>query len=160
MFWVLIGLTIGLYSTVRETNKLHYQLPKTILLGVTVFALFFLVINVRHYLHYFSNHLYLQALENKKLIPSSAKQQVVFFEKLKKYLQKLPQLKIEIAFPPTKTFLQKVFNWLKEEMNEKLILDIAVNPSIVGGAVIAYEGKYGNFSLAKKIDELIAEKEL
>ena len=65
MFWVLIGLTIGLYSKSSEPRRPQYQLPKTILAGVAVFALFFLAINIRHYIHYYSNHLYYQILEKK-----------------------------------------------------------------------------------------------
>lgn len=103
---------------------------------------------------------YLKELEKKKIIPTLPHQQNSFLDKLKKYLQAIPQVKLEIAFTPTEDFILKISNWFEKEFHQRIIIDINVNPKIVGGAIVEYHGKYGNFSLAKKIDVLISQKEL
>ena len=96
----------------------------------------------------------LQELEEKKIILKNPEKNRIFFEELKKYLQSIPQLKITIAFHPEKKFINKIYSWLRKEMNQKIILDFIFNPKIIGGIIIEYQGKQLNLSLAKKIDEL------
>jgi len=102
----------------------------------------------------------LEELERKKIISKNPEKNQIFFENLKKYLQKFPQVKIEIAFQPKKKFVNEISLWLEKEINQKIVLDLTFNPKIVGGAIIEYQGKQINFSLAKKIDELIFQKQL
>ena len=102
----------------------------------------------------------LEELEKKKIISKNPKENQIFFENFKKYLQNLPQVKIEMAFQPKKKFVNKIFLWLEKEINQKVVLDLIFNPEIVGGAIIEYQGKQINFSLAKKIDELVSQKQL
>ncbi len=103
---------------------------------------------------------YLQELEKKGLASQSPSQQLEFFEKIKKTVQELPQIKLEIAFQPSNNFLLKVKEWLKEATGQEMILDVTQNPELVGGVTVEYRGKYINLSLAKKIDELLSEKRL
>lgn len=102
---------------------------------------------------------YLKKLEKERLFPDSPNQQLSFFEKIKKYILEIPQIKLELAFEPSRYFLLKIKGWLKENARKDVIFDLTVNPRIAGGAVIECQGQYRNFSLAKKIDELISLKE-
>ena len=102
----------------------------------------------------------LEELEKKKIISKNPEENRIFFENFKKYLQNLPQVKIEMAFQPKKKFVNKIFLWLEKEINQKVVLDLIFNPEIVGGAIIEYQGKQINFTLAKKIDELVSQKQL
>jgi len=101
----------------------------------------------------------IEKLEKEKIITRSPDQQFSFFDNFKKYLKNIPQLKLEIAFLPSEEFLLDVKNWFKKEKNKEVILDLTVNPKLVAGAIIEYEGRYGNFSIAKKIDELFSNYE-
>lgn len=96
----------------------------------------------------------LEELEKKKIISTNPEDNRIFFENLKKYLQNLPQVKIVIAFRPKKEFINKISLWLEKEINQKVILDLAFNPEIVGGALIEYQGRQVDFSLAKEIKSL------
>jgi len=100
----------------------------------------------------------LQEWEREGLIPSIPFQQLAFFEKLKKNLQELPQIRLEIAFSPSQEFLLRLREGFKKNLNQAVVLDIILNPQLVGGVIMEYQGKYINFSLAKKIDELISQK--
>ncbi len=78
--------------------------------------------------------------------------QLAFFLRLlKKHLLSLPQIKMEIAFRPNEKTVFKISRWLEEELGKKIILDLNVNYSIVAGAIIEYEGRRVDFSLAKEI---------
>ncbi len=78
----------------------------------------------------------------------------MFLEELKKYLLGMSFLKLQTAFEPSGKFLEKISRWLEKELEQKIILDISVNPKITAGAIIEYQGKYLNLSLGKEIDEL------
>lgn len=97
-------------------------------------------------------------LEKEKIVFESPEKESVFLEELKKYLLGLPLISLQIALLPSDKFLEKISLWLEEELKQKIILDINVNPKIVGGAMIECQGKYLNLSLEKEIDRLIPSK--
>jgi len=94
---------------------------------------------------------FLQKFEKKKMIPQSPNQQFSFFEELKKHLQRMSQIRLEIAFQPSKEFLLKIKGRLKEITGQEIILDFVLNPEITGGMIIEYQGRRLDFSLAKEI---------
>jgi len=102
----------------------------------------------------------LESLEKEKIISKVPEKNQIFFENLKKYLQNLPQIKMEIAFQPKREFLKEISSWVEKESKQKVVLDLIFNPEIIGGAIIEYQGRYFDFSLAKKVDELISKKSL
>jgi len=77
-----------------------------------------------------------------------------FLEKKKKSLENIPQVVIEIAFEPNLDFILKLKNWFLQKIKKSLILDIKINPKIIGGAKIYYEGKYFDWSLEKRIKNI------
>ena len=103
---------------------------------------------------------YIKELENKKLLSVSPDLQLSFFEHLKSYLQKIPQLKLEIAFKPSKDFLLTLKRWFKKKNKQEVILDITINPKIVGGAIIEYQGQYRDFSLLEKVNKSVSQIKL
>jgi len=72
----------------------------------------------------------------------------------KEELLKLPVLKIQLAFSPTPSFIKEISNWLKRNLKKKVLLDVEVNPVIVGGAILEYRGRYLDLSLKKEIEKL------
>lgn len=99
-----------------------------------------------------------EKLEKENSFFRSPNQQLSFFRNLKKNLKKTPQLKLELAFQPSIEFLLKIKQWFKEKNQREVILDLSVNPEVVGGAIIEYQGKYRNLSVGKKIDELFSKE--
>jgi len=88
----------------------------------------------------------------------SKEKQAEFLFSLKENLKNLPKVTIEIAFDPSVDFILKLKNWFLENLKKSLVLEIKVNPKIVGGARIYYLGKYFDFSLATEIEELQKRK--
>lgn len=97
----------------------------------------------------------IEQFEREGIIPIIQEQQLIFFEKIENKLESLPEIKLEISFWPNEDFLEKISQWLNKELKQKTIIDLAINPKIVGGAVVEYQGKWRDFSLAKKIEEMI-----
>jgi F0F1-type ATP synthase delta subunit len=92
----------------------------------------------------------IQKLESEGLI-SGPTEQISFFRELKNFLKKLPEVKLEIAFEPSREFVFKLGEWFKRELGKKVILNLISNPEIIGGAIIEYQGKYLDLSLVKEI---------
>ncbi|MCX6759693.1 MAG: F0F1 ATP synthase subunit delta [Candidatus Nealsonbacteria bacterium] len=101
---------------------------------------------------------FLEISEKEEVISKNPGQQSSFFQELEKYLQSLPEIKLEIAFSPDDNSLDRISQWFEKELGQKIILDLIINPRVVGGAIIDYRGNWRDFSLAKKIDQLISQK--
>ncbi len=67
---------------------------------------------------------------------------------------KLKKLELYLAREPGGDFLKEINGWVKESFGEDVVLKITVDGSILGGAVVIYEGKYFDGSLRKKIMEM------
>lgn len=98
-------------------------------------------------------HFFLK-LEKEGEIFLEPKNQFEFLERLKDFIKNLPLLKLEVAFLPSQKTIEKISEWIKKEVGKKVILDIYFNPTIVGGAILEYGGKYFDFSLGKEIDKI------
>jgi len=98
---------------------------------------------------------FIQELERKNLISKNPEKNREFFESLKENLLKIPQIKIEIAFEPRREFLKEISDFFEKNFHQKLILDVTINPEIVGGIVFEFGGKIFDFSLAKEIEKKI-----
>ena len=93
----------------------------------------------------------IEKLEKEKALPSSPEQQSSFFKELENFLLRIPKVGLEIAFEPSEEFISKIEEWFIEKIKKRVVLDILVNPKIVGGAKIEFQGKWKDFSLEKEI---------
>lgn len=67
-------------------------------------------------------------------------------------INRLPKIGLTLAFVPTRLQLEQI----KQEINDgqilgQFLLDIKIDPHIIAGATIEYQGKYGDYSLANKL---------
>ncbi len=81
-------------------------------------------------------------------------QKIFLLELLKKHILFLQQVKLEISFHPNEEVIDKIRDWFEKEIGEKVIIDLIINPSVVGGAIIEYDGKAVDFSIAKEIKKM------
>lgn len=77
----------------------------------------------------------------------------VFLKDLKKRVAALPALSLTLAFPPPAETLVKISAWLKTNIAKDLLIDLVVDERLLGGAQVAYQGHYKDYSLAKKLKE-------
>ncbi len=96
---------------------------------------------------------FVKELEKKEKL-ENLKEVEKIFENLKKYLLSLPQIKLKIAFEPKRDFQEKI----AKIFDKKLILDFEVDPEIIGGVIVEYEGKIFDFSLKRNLERILKEE--
>lgn len=77
---------------------------------------------------------------------------------LKEGIRKLKNIKFTIAFEPKESTIDSLFAWVSQNLKVGLILDVNVDKTILGGAIIEYEGKYEDLSLRKRMEEMFENK--
>lgn len=83
-----------------------------------------------------------------------------FLDTLKSLIKKFKIIKLVLAFDPTLKTIEKIHNFVKEKMGIGYILDIDVSQDLIGGAIVIFNGKYNDFTLRKRLEDVFAnEKE-
>lgn len=95
--------------------------------------------------------------EKKGKISLNPKEQFDYLENLQKELDDLPVLKMVLAFSPSPETIKRISRFVRER-DQKIILDIAVNPEIIGGTILEYKGKYLDLSFCKEVKNFIEKK--
>ena len=98
-------------------------------------------------------------LESQGKLPKAPEELDKFLNSLDGFVEKLPRVKIKLAFSPGREFLAKVSGWFEKELGQKIILDISLEPKIIGGMVIEYKGQYRDYSLSNQIENIIKKKQ-
>ena len=81
---------------------------------------------------------------------TQSKEQVL--QDLLKQLEAIKTLRLTIAFEPSDIMLTKVREWVKAELGSMVVLEIEYQPSLIGGAIITWNGKYFNASVRQALD--------
>ena len=79
-----------------------------------------------------------------------------FFETLKGLIKKFKVINLVLAFDPTRRTIENIHNFVKETIGIGYILNIEVSESILGGAIVIFNGKYSDFSIKKRIEDAFA----
>lgn len=69
---------------------------------------------------------------------------------LKKQLAGLESMQVatvQLAIQPTQKMITEIYGWAKNKLGEGWVIDFEVAPSILGGLIIEYQGKYHDRSL-------------
>lgn len=80
--------------------------------------------------------------------------QLELLESLEEFLRSFCEVKLTLALFPEREVLTNINDWLKGEIKKPVVLNIETDPNLVGGAVVEYEGRWGDFSLRKKMEEV------
>lgn len=81
-----------------------------------------------------------------------------FLKQLKERLQNLQLIKLTLAFSATQHAIDRIYDWILKNVGDRYILDIQVDKSMLGGAIISFEGRYIDLSLRKTLDEVFENK--
>ena len=73
-----------------------------------------------------------------------------------KTIEKMPALRITLAFIPSPGFLYKLHDLVKKAWGGEILLDLNHDPSILGGAIFVNHGRFVDLSLQRKIHYLKA----
>ena len=100
----------------------------------------------------------LAVLEGSGTLPSSRKELSDFLKSLEQTLDKIPILKLKLAFLPSKDFLIKLSDWVEQQSGNKAFLDIEVKEEIIGGCIFEYQGEYRDYSLGAKLESALEQE--
>ncbi len=81
------------------------------------------------------------------------------FNGIESKLKSIPVIGLELAFEPSRVFLKQVKENLTGFFGRQAVIALIVDPGVIGGARITFGGKYADFSLATKWDEVWKEIE-
>lgn len=74
-------------------------------------------------------------------------------EGIRTVITKIPVMEITVAVEPTERALTHIKEWLDTHSSTKVFLEVKVNPRIIGGLRIAFNGKYHDYTVKKTIIE-------
>lgn len=74
-----------------------------------------------------------------------------FFQQIFTAIEQLPSISLTIAISPTTALLQVISSWVALNLKTFMLLDISVDKSLGGGAIIEYRGNFKDYSLRKKL---------
>lgn len=77
---------------------------------------------------------------------------------LQQAIRKARILSLTLAYSPTKKMLTSVCERIKGEFGQDVVVEFNINPELVAGAIIVFEGKYLDMSVKKKLDILFEAK--
>lgn len=83
-----------------------------------------------------------------------------YLKDAKESLRRAKIISLTLAFEPREETVEKLSLWVSKNIGDGVLIDIAKSESVVGGAIIIFQGNYRDFSLKKKIrDFLEGEKD-
>jgi len=83
---------------------------------------------------------------------------VNFLNELKNKIKSLKTLKLYLAFFPSEDSIDKLFNWIINNLGNRIILSIQEEKTILGGAIIEFDGNYLDYSLKKRLEDLFFKR--
>jgi hypothetical protein len=98
----------------------------------------------------------IESLETEGKFPANRRDQNTFFNELKKYLSSLSVVRLVLAFTPREEFLEHLSDYFEKATGKKIVLDVLVKEGAVAGCLVEYEGEYRDYSMAKKLEEVLA----
>lgn len=70
-------------------------------------------------------------------------------------LDGLSELKIEFAIRPREEVINRVYEWVRREVGDRLILNADYNKTMLGGVRLTFNGRYKEFSLASMVSRVL-----
>lgn len=71
-----------------------------------------------------------------------------FISSLRATIASLPVIEFEVAIEPSNSLVVMVTDWVERNIPQKTIVDFKVNKDLIGGAVISYNGRVKQYSIA------------
>ena|SRR5258708_6915759 len=72
---------------------------------------------------------------------------------IKKILAELPVITLTLAFAPKQAVIETISTWFIVHTKKFVLLDIVVDTTLIGGAIISYKGIYKDYSMKHILEE-------
>lgn len=81
-----------------------------------------------------------------------------FLDTLKDLIKKFKVISLTLAFDPSPKTIEKIHEYVSDNIGIGYIFDIGIDESLMGGAIISFNGKYCDFTLKKNLEETFINK--
>ncbi|HUD44562.1 MAG TPA: F0F1 ATP synthase subunit delta [Patescibacteria group bacterium] len=92
-------------------------------------------------------------LKNNNLTEGNPTVLKTFFERLQTAVRSCDVLSLTLAHNPTQTLLNNLSTYAKQTFGNKTILEINLDPTLIAGAIVTFQGNYLDASIKRKLEE-------
>lgn len=98
---------------------------------------------------------FLRLLRENNISQDSPELLKAFLTKLQDIVSTLPVLSLTLAFEPTEETLKVFSEWFLLNVKRQVLFTITIDPTLIAGAVISFNGKHVNFSIKSQFDHIV-----
>ncbi|HSW87735.1 MAG TPA: F0F1 ATP synthase subunit delta [Candidatus Saccharimonadales bacterium] len=80
-----------------------------------------------------------------------------FLTSMQEKITALPVLSLTVAFEPKEQTLKTISEWFMLNMHQQVVFIITVDPTILAGAVISFNGKFSDVSIKSTFNRILKE---
>lgn len=99
-------------------------------------------------------------LRSKKISLRNIQSVQNFLIELKKNILALPVVTLHLAFEPKKESIDSFSTWITINLKQNVLIEYSVDQTLIAGSTIEWNGKYKDYSVKKKLEELYNKGEL
>lgn len=88
-----------------------------------------------------------------KAIRTEGKEEVI--KKMREALGNIKFVELTLSFEPPNKLLEIIYEWFNKNVSQNISLDVKVDPDIIGGALITFEGKFFDGSLKRRLQDIL-----
>lgn len=68
-------------------------------------------------------------------------------------VKRMREIKLGVAVELPQRAIEEIVHRVRKQLGEDVVVDFKLRPELIGGATVYWEGRYGDFSLKKKLEE-------
>lgn len=102
----------------------------------------------------------MESLKRNKVSESDVNAIETVIELLKTAINKQPHIQLILSYEFPVENLISISKWFRLNSGKSVLLDIQIDSNIVGGAIVLYKGRQGDFSLKNKLNQILQDDEI
>ena len=90
-----------------------------------------------------------------KINTDNRKDLQAFFVSMQKEISSLPVIHIMLSIPPKEELVKAIHGWFYQNFQKTILLDISIDPTIIGGGVISFNGRANDYSIRNQVSQMV-----
>ncbi|MBP9691517.1 F0F1 ATP synthase subunit delta [Candidatus Woesebacteria bacterium] len=107
------------------------------------------------YMPYHVTNALLEIAEEKQISLREGASTTPFLKEVLETLKHAVRVDITLAFYPTYEQLSKIVQWWRKEINPQVVLNLSVDPKVVAGAKIGYNGSISDLTIKQDLNSFL-----
>lgn len=100
--------------------------------------------------------IFLKLLREHKLQNGSLQDIQIFLNKIQEILKNLSVVSLTLAFEPSDEVLKSLTQWCALNLQKQVVLDVQIDPHIIAGVKINYNGRFKDYSVTSIFNTLVS----